>query len=142
MSTANVNDRASIERIYPREAFEQDAAKNSRGKALVLEGVLIASQPGENGEFELVRKRRQVGENDPEGDTLFVAPYLGQDYGALAQTAAYGAAEEKGDAVAKVEQSSREYAAFIDRIVATAKAAHFKEPIGRHEERLKGFHGG
>ena len=142
MSTANVNDRASIERIYPRDAFDTDAAKNSRGKALVLEGVLIASQPAENGEFELVRKRRHMGENDPEGDTLFVAPYRGEEDGALQQTPGYGALEGTGDAVAKVEQGGREYEAFIDRIIATAKAAHFKEPIGRHEERLKGFHGG
>ena len=142
MSTANVNDRASIERIYPRDAFETDAANNSRGKALVLQGVLIASQPSESGEFTFLRKRRHVGENDPEGDTLFVAPYLGQEYSALEQTPGYGGAQETGDAVDEVERGARDYDAFVDRIIATAKAARFKEPIGKNEERLRGFHGG
>ena len=142
MSTVNVNDRASIEGIYPRDVFASDAANNSRGKALVLEGVLIASQPSETGEFTLQRKRRHVGENDPEGDTLFLAPYLGQEYGALEQTPAYGTAEEKGDAINEVERSNRDYDTFVDRIIATAKSVRFKEPIGKHEERLRGFHGG
>jgi hypothetical protein len=141
MSIANVNDRSSIERIYPRDAFESDAANNSRGKALVLEGVLIASQPSENGEFELVRKRRNVAENDPEGDTLFLAPYLGRDYAALEQTPEYSAPQEKADGLGAVERGA-DYGAFIERIIETAKAARFKSPIGKKEERLRGFHGG
>jgi hypothetical protein len=141
MSIANVNDRSSVERLYPREAFEADAARNSRGKALVLEGVLIASQPSPSGEFELQRKRHHIGENDPEGDTLFLAPYLGEEYAALQETPDYGGAEEKAGGLGAVERGS-DYAAFIGRIVETAKQAKFKSPIGNKEERLRGFHGG
>jgi len=141
MSTANLNDRSTIESIYPREAFEADAARNSRGKALVLEGVLIASQPSQGGEFQLQRKRHHVGENDPEGDTLFLAPYLGGDYAALHETPDYGAPEEEKGGLAAAKRGP-DYAAFIDRIVETAKAAKFKTPIGNKEERLRGFHGG
>jgi hypothetical protein len=78
MTSANVNDRAGIERLYPREAFRSDAAKNARGKAAVLHGVLIASEVSESGDFTLQRVSR----------------------------------------------------------------AAFKKPIGRHEPRLRGFHGG
>src|SRR3954452_22329377 len=116
MSIANLNDRATIERISPREAFEADAANNSRGKTLVLEGVLISSQPSPSGEFQLVRKRHHIGENDPEGDTLFLAP--GEDYAALHEAPDYGAAEEKKDALGTVKRGP-DYGAFIDRIVET-----------------------
>jgi hypothetical protein len=141
MSIANLNDRATIERIYPREAFEADAANNSRGKALVLEGLLIASQPSPSGEFQLIRKRHHIGENDPEGDTLFLAPYLGEDYAALHESPDYGGPEEKPGGLGAVKRGP-DYEAFIERIVETARTAKFKSPIGNKEERLRGFHGG
>ena len=34
------------------------------------------------------------------------------------------------------------YRSFIDRVIETARTAHFQEAIGRGEPRLKGFHGG
>ena len=34
------------------------------------------------------------------------------------------------------------YRAFIDSILQTARTARFQPPIGRGEERLRGFHGG
>jgi hypothetical protein len=142
MSTANVNDRATIERLYPREAFEADAAKNANPKADMLHGVRIASEVSESGEFTLQRTRNQVGENDPLGDTLFLAPFLGEAQGALRQSPGYSGAEENPDALPKAADKRPDYEAFIDRIAETARQAAFKDPIGRHEPRLRGFHGG
>ena len=142
MSSANVNDRASIERLYPREAFEADAAKNALSKADVLYGVRIASAVSGDGAFELQRTAQQVGESDPLGDTLFLAPFPTEAEGALRQTPAYGAAEENPDGLSKTADKLPDYDAFVDRIVEAARRGAFKDPIGRHEPRLKGFHGG
>ena len=132
MTSANVNDRAGIERLYPREAFRADAARNARGKAAVLHGVLIASEVSESGDFTLQRIRRQTGESDPLGDTLFLAPFAHPPSGQTANPTAPATA--KG--------GEPDYDGFIDRIIETASRAAFKEPIGRHEPRLRGFHGG
>ena len=142
MSSANVNDRASIERLYPREAFEADAARNALPKADVLHGVRIASEIAADGAFALQRTSQQVGENDPLGDTLFLAPFLGGAEGTLRQKPDYGGAEESPGALAKTADKGPDYDAFVDRIVETARRAAFKDPIGRHEPRLRGFHGG
>ncbi len=142
MSSANVNDRASIERLYPRKAFEEDAARNALPKADVLHGVRIASEVAEGGEFTLQRTSRQVGENDPLSDTLFLAPFPTEAQGVLRQTPAYGGAEETPDALAEAGTKRPDYDAFVERIVETARRAAFKDPIGRHEPRLRGFHGG
>ena len=40
------------------------------------------------------------------------------------------------------EQTQGRITAFVDRIAEAARRAAFKDPIGRHEPRLKGFHGG
>lgn len=142
MSFANVNDRSTIEAIYPRDAFEADAAQNARDKAAVLHGVAILSEVSESGAFALQRSRRHVGENDPLGDTLFLAPFVPQADAGAEQTSAYGAAPEKAGAAAAGSDRGDAYASFIGRIVDAAARASFKEPIGRHEERLRGFHGG
>jgi hypothetical protein len=137
MTAANVNDRASIERLYPRDAFAADAAHNADGKAAVLHGVLIASEVSESGAFTLQRIRRQAGENDPLGDTLFLAPFAPP---ALRQMTSYGGpAEDHGDPAARLAPN---YEGFIDRIIETARRAAFKTPIGRDEPRLRGFRGG
>jgi hypothetical protein len=141
MGSANVNERASFESIYPREAFEADAAQNSRGKAAVLHGVLIASEVSESGAFTLQRAKRHIGENDPLGDSRFLAPFP-REGAALEQTPGYGATREKAGGLENVERRRDDYAAFIDRVIGAATRAEFKEAIGRHEERLRGFHGG
>jgi hypothetical protein len=120
MRSANVNDRSTIEAIYPREAFESDAAQNSRDKAAILHGVLIASEVSESGAFALLRDIDARMEQAP----------------------AYGAAEEKPGGLEEMERQGADYDSFIDRIIAAATRAEFKEPIGRHEERLRGFRGG
>lgn len=140
MGRANVNDRASIEAVYPREAFEADAAQNARDKAAVLHGVAIASEVSESGAFALQRTRRHVGENDPLGDTLFLAPFLAE--GGAAEPGPYSGGAPGEPSTAEPTRRVEAYARFIDSVVEAARRAAFKEPIGRHEERLRGFHGG
>ena len=73
VSKANINDRASIERIYPPDTFAVDAAENQKQPANeLIKGVRIASPPDENGAFELGPAAQHVGE-DP--GTAFLAPY-------------------------------------------------------------------
>ena len=148
MTSANINDRSSVERLYPRDAFEADAGSNALGKTAVLQGLRILSGPNEAGEFQIARASQHVGEvhageKQGRGNGLFLAPNLGSNFAALMQNDTdYGGAQEKHDAIQSVSARQDEYAAFIDRVIATAGAADFEQPIGRGEERLKGFHGG
>ena len=142
MYEANVNDRASVERLYPREDFERDAGENARAKATVRRGILIVSAVATDGRFGVERASRHVGEEDPEGDTVFLAPFPTQASVPLQQGAAYGGPVEAGDALESTSRKAEDYRAFIDRLLEAAKAAKFKSSIGRNDERLKGFHGG
>ena len=138
MAEANVNDRASVERLYPRADFERDAGENSDAKASVHGGLRIVSGVDASGTFRAERGLRHVGENDPEGDARFLAPFLREAHAPVPQTPLYGGAAAPPDAPDK----GSDYRSFIDRIIATARSAEFKDPIGRGEERLHGFHGG
>jgi hypothetical protein len=142
MSEANINDRASVERLYPREDFERDAGENARAKATVQRGILIVSAVAADGRFGAERASRHVGEEDPEGDTIFLAPFSTQASAPLHEGNAYGGPVETGDALESASWKAEDYRAFIDRIVEAARAATFKSAVGRHDERLKGFHGG
>lgn len=135
MGAANVNDRSTIEAIYPRQAFEADAARNSLANATVLHGLLIVSEVSASGAFDLQRAKRQVGEGDPLGDTLFLAPFPRNAY--AQQNPGYGAPGEQPD-----RPGQEDYGAFLERVLAAVAQAAFKEPIGRHEKRLRGFRGG
>ena len=140
MPEANINDRSSVERLYPRETFERDAAENSDAKSAVHRGLKILSGVDRAGRFSAERATRHVGENDPESDTVFVAPFLAFGNAPLLQTEAYGGAAETGEASAAGK--AEDYQAFIERIIAAARRAEFKPDIGRGEDRLRGFHGG
>jgi hypothetical protein len=142
MGAANVNDRSTIEAIYSREAFEADAARNSLANATVLHGLLIVSEVSASGAFDLQRAKRQVGEGDPLGDTLFLAPFRRDADATMQQNPAYGALEEKPGHVGQATRRNEDYDAFLERVLAAAAGAEFKESIGRHEERLRGFRGG
>jgi hypothetical protein len=139
MAKANVNDRQSIYRAYPRGQFEQDVGVNARAAGAVFRGVKILSQPDGQGNFEISAVAQHVGEGDPQGDSVFLAPQRDERLdpgGAVAaqQTAALAPADLVPD------QSDR-YEAFVDRIMSTAKSVDFKPEIGR-DPRLRGFHGG
>ncbi len=141
MSTARINDRSSLERVYPREAFEQDSRDNARADASVIGGVRILSAPDEAGAFAIARARQQVGEGDPEGDTLFIAPSPPETPAGLKAGGGYGGGEETV-AEAAAARSRGGYEDFLDAVLEAARTAKFKRPIGRDDERLRGFRGG
>lgn len=141
MNSANLDDRASLERIYPRDAFERDARENARADNAVVHGVRILSAPDASGSFTFAPARQHVGEGDPEGDTVFIAPALADASAELKVGAGYGGAENTGAPPPKASDRSR-YDGFLDALVAAARRADFKTAIGRGEERLRGFHGG
>jgi hypothetical protein len=139
MPDANINDRGSVERLYPRDDFERDAAENSDAKATVHHGLRIVSALDPSGTFSAERGSRHVGERDPEGDTIFLVPFRAQSDAPLEQPNTYGGPEEPRQGG---QDKADDYRTFIDRIIAAAKAAEFKPPVGRNEGRLRGFHGG
>ena len=77
MAKANANDRATLERAYPAEAFASDAAQNEKVPSPVLQGVRIGSAPHQDGGFVLEPATRHVGE--PATPT-FLMPVRGADY--------------------------------------------------------------
>ena len=57
MHKANVNDRASVEAIYPQVAFDEDAGRNALADAPVVHGLRIDSAPDPQGWFALAHAR-------------------------------------------------------------------------------------
>ena len=127
MRRANIRDRASIERIYPRAVFDAEGKANLRAMASVLNGVSIASAIAEDGAFDLVRASRHVGEQDSEGGAIFLCPF------AQKQPAGAG----KGDEGASPPPDDP-YAVFIDKIIATARDAPLDPSPGPGDARLRG----
>ncbi|PWC31374.1 hypothetical protein [Azospirillum sp. TSO35-2] len=143
MAEANVNDRSSVERMYDKDTFEQDAAWNARGKATILRGVKILSAPDDEGRIELSRASQHAGEGNLEGDSVFVPAYKVQD--ALSTDGnAYSSSVEPVSPKGGPGQggTADAYRAFIDQILQAAQTGPFKSDIGLDEDRLKGFHGG
>lgn len=118
MPQANINDRASVERLYPREAFHDDARRNALGNTPVLHGLRLTGGADESGAFEFSRSAKHAGEPDSGAGAVFVAPRIESESG-------------PGDA----------YAAFLDGLVELARSLEVPA-IGRGDERLKGFRGG
>lgn len=142
MANANVNDRATVEAAYPREAFDQDVGRNSEPKAIAFHGVRIDSEPDASGAFSLVRASRHVGEEEQRIHSVFLAPT--RSYGRSLEQGAtpYGEDGEQGDGVAtEVRDSAAVYRAFIDQVIEAARSVHFQE-LDPQDARLKGFHGG
>jgi hypothetical protein len=50
MATTNLHDRASIERVYPRDVYASDASENERRQSGVLKGVRITEVADQAGE--------------------------------------------------------------------------------------------
>ena len=138
MSSAKIHDRTSIEGVYPKSAFEEDAARNSVGDAQILFGLRIESAPDEHGVFALIRAKQHVGEQAPTSGAIFLAPEHQTRYAGVLRNDGAGGKYAEGEE----DDPSDEYAAFIDRVIETAKTGDFPEPVGRNEERLRGFRGG
>src|SRR5918998_2344853 len=90
MPEANINDRSSVERLYPRDDFDRDAGENADAKATVRRGLRIVSPVDRDGRFSAERGSRHVGESDPEGDAVFLAPFLAQADASLRPGMTYG----------------------------------------------------
>lgn len=122
MQRPNINDRGTVERIYPRAVFQQEANANARGNASVLSGVRIVSAADESGAFDLVRASRHAGESDPSDGAIFLPP-------AVPGAAPGSPAPAWDDA----------YRRFIDKIIATAARAAFAPSPGPGDARLRGL---
>jgi hypothetical protein len=143
MDTVTVADREALERLYPRAAFEEDAALNAVGNAQVVHGVRIEAAPDAPGRFRLTRVKHHTGESARSEDAVFLMPDHQGQYAALIKSETdYGGPQEKGNELAEAHNRDRGYAGFINRIVEAMRSADFPKPSGRAEERLKGFHGG
>lgn len=134
MAIVNVNDRGSLECVYPEDAFARDAAQNERASNELLHGVLIGSAPDDTGCFELDRATRHVGE--PE------TPHF------LAPTRRDEELIEEGDHHSPRQvappQPTAGYSQFLRDIIETAQRVGFRadQSPGYGEPRLKGFRGG
>jgi len=62
MASVDINDRGSLERAYPEDAFASDAAQNEAVSSQFRHGVRIGGAPDRVGRFELARVRRHAGE--------------------------------------------------------------------------------
>jgi hypothetical protein len=123
MPSVNVNDRTSLERIYPADAYAADASDNARAKAEALRGLRIRSKPDENGQFEVERGVQHVGE---AGDAAFLAPQH----------------REQAREYARPDPDPRaDYEAFLDDVVKAAREFGFEpaDSPGRGDPRLHGL---
>ena len=120
--TANINDRGSIARIYPPDAFARDAAGNDRQPIEILNGVRIASAPDADGNFALERASHHAGEAP---NALFLATFHRRTAG-----------ERGGDG----PDPRRGYEAFIDEIIDAAQRHGYRadESPGPDDPRLRG----
>jgi hypothetical protein len=124
MAKANIRDRASIERVYPPDAFAGDAAHNDRAATELHKGVRIVSAPDEAGDFALERTARHLGEA-PDA-AVFLVPFH-------RATAAEHAAADL--------DSRHGYEAFLDDIIAAARRRGYRAETspGRGEDpRIRG----
>lgn len=131
MSNANINERASIEAIYPRAVFLRESNANARAKASMLRGLSIRSAPDADGNIAIARAARHVGEQTPDEGALFLCPFAQ----ATPHAAEYPAAATAGAAADPRDP----YDEFIDRVIAAARTAPLPEPTGRGDPRLKGL---
>lgn len=139
METVNVNDSASLERIYSKADFDADVRLNAQDKTTVLHGLMILSVPDRDGNFTIMRANRQVGEPNETSHSIFVSPALGSaEYGAFVQNDTdYGGPVERRD---PPPERTDPYRSFLQEVFQTASSAQF--PPAVPAERLKGFRGG
>jgi hypothetical protein len=132
MDRTNINDRASIARLYPFTAFLGDANANVRARASMWRGVEIIGGPDAEGWFPMTRASRQAGEREVAGGARFLCPFAqatghAPDYSAPAA----GASGADGRTTA--------YDAFIDKIIAAARTMPPEPAPGADDIRPKGL---
>lgn len=139
MQTANIHDPLSIESVYPRSAFDNDARQNARDKEAVEHGVMILSMPDADGNFSLKPSQRHVGESEATTHSIFLSPRLeNSEYGALTPSdTGYDAPIEPAETS---KTSGDPYRSFVESLIEAARGADFPPPPPA--ESLKGFRGG
>ena len=140
MQSVNINQRETLESYYPLDSFVHDANQNARGKTAVMHGLRILSAPDGEGAFNVTKAQHNVAEDASHEDTLFLYSVRDDDNNWFdrAEPDASKAVHAKEHPV----NVSDLYRGFIDRVIETARNAHFQPDIGRGEPRLQGFHGG
>lgn len=145
---ANINNRPSIERIYPIGEFAVDAAQNAKQPANELvRGVRILSAPDDGGEFEMARATKHVGE--VHGNVFFLAAHrtlcglhvFAAVYQSLESEARAFPRSRLGQPYALMNPDPRsEYDSFIGAIIAAASQVGFRRSAspGRGDARLQG----
>jgi hypothetical protein len=120
--TANMHDRASIERVYPREAYASDASQNERHTPATLRGVRITAAADKDGNFGVEPAAQHAGE---EPQAAFLAPF-------------HRAAAEQN--AARESDPAQGYEAFLDEIIEAAQRLGFRAEgsPGRDDPRLRG----
>ena len=116
---ANIQDRATLERAYPFEAYARDAAQNSLAESQVLRGIRILSAPDAVGAFELEPASRHIGET---AGAVFLAP------------------QRRNVGSGEIDQRAS-YEEFLDEIIAAAQRSGFEpeQAPGRNDSRLRGL---
>jgi len=133
--TVNIHDRSSVEAAYPRAAWEQEAMANSAAEAEVLRGVLIQRHADTDGNFQITRTARQVGEKDGDIGAVFLCPYMEQAHDRLAPVAgAYGGYPEAPHAKA---DHGAEYHRFIDRVITAARESRISDQVPGADQVLQ-----
>ena len=131
MAKVNANDRASLERAYPADAFAGDAARNERSTEPLVHGVRVGSAPDAAGWFELEPATRHAGE--PETPHFLTPIRRREEMTDQGQAPSQAAPPQPGDG----------YSRFLDDIVAVARDFGFRrEDSPSRDRRLRGFHGG
>jgi len=127
---ANVRDRRSVEEIYPQEAFAFDAGINSRARTTIHNGVRILSSIEENGDFEIERASRQIGETGRGPDAaIFLSPNLISAADALVEGGGYGTTSQRKHGAQG--HKAADYHAFIDSITEAARQADIRPAPAR-----------
>src|SRR5580704_14504528 len=114
MAKANVNDRRSLERAYPANAFARDAARNELASSAVLHGVRIDQAPDGGGTFALSRVQQHVGEP------------VARDFLAPVRRDAELIDEGRAPAQVAPPHPRGGYDRFLDDVVAAAKRFGFR----------------
>ncbi len=126
---ADLNDRATVERIYPFDAFEADAGANSMGKAAVRHGLRIETVPDASGAFRVARATHAPADFETLKAHGFLCPYMGRAYGFFRLAGGMrGAVTEERDIFDPLRD---EYEAFIDTVLQAAREAGREEPARR-----------
>ncbi|MGQ9368990.1 hypothetical protein [Azospirillum sp. ST 5-10] len=138
-SRANVNDRKSVEAIYPKSAFDEDAHQNTRDRATVHHGLAVLSAPDAEGNFTIAREHRHVAETQEGSHSYFLFPLLDpSEYGATLRTA--NGYDGPFKPIMPPADPEAHYHHFIEDVIATARKAQF--PPSFPAQTLKDFLGG